>query len=472
MAQELRFPDNFIWGTATASYQIEGATDEGGRGDSIWDAFARTPGKVINMDTGARADDHYHRYKEDVQHMKSMGLKNYRFSIAWPRIIPAGVGAVNEEGVAFYNNLINELLANGIEPLITLYHWDLPLALQTEYDGWLGGEFIQNAFVEYARVCFDRFGDRVKRWLTFNEPYCATYFSYGTGIHAPGRKHKGSTEAYIAAHNMLLAHAKAVDLYRKEFQPRQNGAVGITLVSEWREPAAATDPQEQKRNAEAAERAVLFMVGWFADPVYLGDYPQVMKDCCGDRLPSFTDDEKKLLKGSSDFFGLNHYSTFYTRPSKAYLQGVKNETTDITLDEGAVFTSDPSWEKTEMGWNVVPWGLEKILLWVQNRYNCAGGIYITENGCAVADKTKEDAMNDDFRVNFYKAYLSHVHKAIQQGADVRGYYAWSLMDNYEWSEGYAKRFGLIWVNYETMERTLKKSAHAYSDIVRKNAVTV
>ncbi|TMW61561.1 hypothetical protein Poli38472_012752 [Pythium oligandrum] len=472
MAQELHFPEGFIWGTATASYQIEGASEEGGRGDSIWDAFSRTPGKVVNKDTGAVADDHYHRYKEDVQLMKNMGLKFYRLSIAWPRIIPAGVGEVNEEGVAFYNRLIDELKANGIEPLVTLYHWDLPLALQTEHDGWLGGEFIQDAFTKYARVCFERFGDRVKHWLTLNEPWCSAFLGYGIGVHAPGRKRNGHVECYQSAHNLLLAHARAVDVYRKEFKDAQGGRIGITLNCDWREPAPTSDPQQLKRNEDAAERSLQFNLAWYADPVYFGDYPQVMKDRIGSRLPVFTDDEKKLLKGSSDFFGLNHYGSAYTAPSKEYLSG--EEPTEANrgfgFDEGVEISADDAWLRTDMGWNVVPWGFEKLLLWIQKRYNPANGILVTENGCAVADKTKEDAQNDDFRVNFYKSYISHMHKAIQQGADVRGYFAWSFMDNYEWAEGYGKRFGIHWVNYETQERVPKKSALWFGEVLRSNTV--
>ncbi|KAE9342817.1 Beta-glucosidase 4 [Phytophthora fragariae] len=474
MSKELKFPDGFMWGTATASYQVEGALSEGGRGDSIWDAFSRTPGKVVNGDTGEKAVDHYHRYKEDVQLMKKMGLKAYRLSIAWPRIIPAGVGKVNEEGVEFYNKLIDELLANGITPLVTLYHWDLPLALQTEYDGWLGGKFIQDAFAQYARVCFQRFGDRVKNWLTLNEPWCSAFLGYGIGIHAPGRKCKPQTEVYLSAHNLLLAHARAVEAYRNEFQAVQKGRIGITLNCDWREPAPTSDPVQKVKNEEAAERALLFALGWFADPVYKGDYPQVMKDRCGLRLPKFTEEENKLLKGSSDFFGLNHYGTNYVEPSAEYEAKIpppNDSTGGYGPDEGTKLTSDDSWRRTDMGWNAVGWGFQKLLVWIQKRYAVPNGILVTENGCAWPDRTKEEAQNDDFRVGFYQEYLVGLHNAIAEGADVRGYFAWSFVDNYEWAEGYTKRFGLHWVNYETMERTPKKSALWYGDVVRNNGFT-
>uniref|UniRef100_A0AAV1TUX5 beta-glucosidase n=1 Tax=Peronospora matthiolae TaxID=2874970 RepID=A0AAV1TUX5_9STRA len=475
MSKELRFPEGFMWGTATAAYQVEGATSEDGRGDSIWDAFCRTPNKVVNNDTGDKAVDHYHRYKEDVQLMKKMGLHAYRFSIAWPRILPGGIGDVNEEGVAFYNDLINELLANDITPIATLYHWDLPLPLQIEYDGWLGGKFIQEAFTQYARLCFQRFGDRVKNWLTLNEPWCSAFLGYGTGSHAPGRKCKPQTEAYLAGHNLLLAHARAVEAYRNEFQAAQMGVIGITLNCDWREPKPTDDSAQKARNQEAAERSLLFHLGWFADPVYTGDYPQVMKDRCGWRLPEFTDDEKTLLKGSSDFFGLNHYGLNYAEPSDEYGANVPppdDSTGGYGPDEGTKLTSDASWKRTDMGWNAAGWGFQKLLLWIQKRYTIPHGIVVTENGCAWPDRTKEEAQNDDFRVDFYKDYLAGLHNALAQGADVRGYFAWSFVDNFEWAEGYAKRFGMHWVDYETMERTPKKSAHWFGSVVRHNGFTI
>ncbi|KAJ1562019.1 hypothetical protein HK405_000715, partial [Cladochytrium tenue] len=484
----LRFPDGFLWGTATASYQVEGAADEGGRADSIWDVFARTPGRVANGDTGARAVDHYHRYKEDVALMKAMGVGAYRFSIAWPRILPGtGLqeqleddGPVNEEGVAFYDALINELLANGIQPVATLYHWDLPQALEDRVGGWLGGRAIQDAFTRYARVCFERFGDRVKSWITLNEPWCSALLGYGTGVHAPGRTVRPQRETYEAAHNLLLAHARAVKVYRNEFKAAQGGRIGITLNCDWRQAAAADDDARRAANEAAAERALLFSLGWFADPVYLGDYPAVMKARAGARLPAFSDDERVLVHGSSDFFGLNHYGTAYTEPTADYAEGVPGPDDDATgsfeRDQGVVLTADPAWKRTDMGWNVVGWGFEKHLLWIQARYGAHvpsgsdGGILVTENGCAVPDRTKEEAENDDFRVDFYHEYLLAMQRAIARGADVRGYFAWSFCDNFEWAEGYNKRFGLHWVDYATMERTPKMSARFYGRVARDNAV--
>jgi beta-galactosidase len=468
----LPFPEGFVWGASTAAYQIEGATNEGGRGDCVWDAFSRTPGKTVNGDTGAVACDHYHRYKEDIQIMKKLGLKHYRFSIAWPRIIPAGIGAVNEEGVAFYNDLINDLLANDIQPLATLFHWDLPLGLQTQYDGWLGGAVVQDAFVEYARVCFERFGDRVKTWLTINEPWIISLLGYGWGFLAPGRSHNGDVEPYVCGHNLLVAHAKAVDVYRKQFQATQQGKIGITLNIDWSEPAPSDDATKRAQNQEAADRALAFCAGWFADPIYFGDYPDIMKQRVGDRLPKFTDAEKALLLNSSDFLGLNSYSTRYAEPTPEFLSGAAPEgKSSFNFDSGADTSKmDPAWKRTDVGWAVVPEGFAKLLVWLTKRYKPTGGIYVTENGCAYAGSTKEESIQDDFRVDFYRSYIAAMHGAIAQGADVRGYYAWSFMDNYEWSQGYAKRFGLVWVDYETQERIPKKSALAYSDIITKNAV--
>ncbi|OQR94490.1 glycoside hydrolase [Achlya hypogyna] len=471
----LQFPEGFEWGTATASYQIEGAANEGGRGQSIWDAFSKTPGKVLEGHTGDKAVDHYHLYKEDVKLMANMGLKHYRLSISWPRVLPTGfTDHVNEEGIAFYNNLIDELLANGITPIVTLYHWDLPLALQTEYDGLLGGKVLIDAFAAYARLCFQRFGDRVKQWLTLNEPWCSAILGYGNGHMAPGRKHKCKTETYEAAHNLLLCHAHAVHVYRTEFQAAQDGKIAITLNCDWREPKPTEDPAEAAQNAEAAERALLFDLGWFADPVYFGDYPEVMKTRLGDRLPRFTPEESALLKGSSDFFGLNHYGTAYIEPSDAYLAGAEcGLEGEIWEDVGVKQSSDDAWLRTDMGWNAVPWGFRKLLMWIHARYAPAGGIIVTENGCAVADDNQAVAAKDYFRVNFYRGYLAEMHKAITEfGVDVRGYYAWSFIDNYEWAFGYTKRFGLHWVNYETMERMPKASAIWYGNVIRTNSLAL
>ena len=455
------FPNDFLWGTATSSYQIEGAANLDGKGPSIWDAFASIPGKIKNNETGNLACDHYHRFEEDVQLMKNMGVNAYRFSISWSRILPTGKGAVNEKGIQFYSKLIDSLLRAGIEPWVTLYHWDLPLALQLENDGWLGSA-LPDHFANYAKICFDRFGDRVKSWITLNEPWVAAMLGYGQGVFAPGRT--SNSEPYRAAHQLILAHAKAVTIYRKEYG-HQNGKIGITNNGDWREPLTLN-----KKDSEAAERALEFFLAWFADPVYKGDYPQVMRDRLGSRLPQFTDQEKELIKGTSDFFGLNHYTTMYAahhngrlKESSVYGNGGISEDQDVTL------LQDPNWPLTSMNWAVVPWGCRKLLRWINDRYD-KPDIYITENGCSYPDVLVDGKVDDTLRVAFYKGYLEACQQAIAEGIPLKGYFAWSFMDNFEWASGYEKRFGLHYVDFETLERTPKKSALWYKEVISKNSI--
>ncbi|CBJ30694.1 Beta-glucosidase, family GH1 [Ectocarpus siliculosus] len=466
-----RFPEGFNWGTATASYQIEGG--KGGRAPCIWDAFCKTEGRVVNGDNGDLACDHFTLYKEDVKIMKDMGLKNYRLSIAMPRIFPGGQGPANEEGIAFYNGLIDCLLDAGITPCVTLYHWDLPLELEMEHGGWQNYITVER-FLEYAEVCFERFGDRVKSWLTFNEPWCAAVLGYGNGEMAPGCTSSDAVKVYRAGHHMLLGHARAVEIYRKKFRTAQNGVIGVTLNCNWTEPKPSDDPETAKLNAEAAERSVLWNLGWFADPVYKGDYPEVMRNRCGDRLPEFTADEKALLKGSSDFFGLNHYSTDYAEDDSGPGHYVSHwgtvNTGGFWGDMAVRGSTDPSWAKTDMGWPIVPWGFRKLLLWIQARYSPEGGIQVTENGAAVNEPTVDLAVDDKARIVYYEGYLKEMHAAIQLGADVRAYYAWSFMDNFEWAYGYSKRFGLVHVDYNTMKRTPKSSLKWFSKVLSTNTL--
>jgi beta-galactosidase len=455
------FPKDFVWGTATSSYQIEGAATIDGKGPSIWDAFCSIPGKIHNNENGAIACDHYHKYKEDIQLMKDMGVKAYRFSIAWARVMPTGKGKVNEEGINFYNKLIDELLNAGITPWVTLYHWDLPLALQLEDDGWLG-DSISDHFEKYADLCFDRFGDRVKNWITLNEPWVVAILGYGQGIFAPGRISK--SEPYLAAHNLILAHAKAVNIYRKKFS-NQSGKIGITNNCDWREPL--TDSEADK---QAAQRALEFFLAWFADPVYKGDYPEVMKERLGDRLPKFSDAEKVMIKGTSDFFGLNHYTTMYAaQASEEKKEGNVYGNGGISEDQDVDLSLDDNWNLTLMQWAVVPWGCKKLLKWIDERYDHPE-IYITENGCAYPDEKINGEVNDQERLDFYKGYLEASQEAISEGVNLKGYFAWSFMDNFEWASGYDKRFGLHYVDFETLERTPKKSAIWFRDVMTKNSV--
>ncbi|WP_339918408.1 GH1 family beta-glucosidase [Yeosuana marina] len=455
------FPNDFIWGTATSSYQIEGAAATDGKGPSIWDAFSSIPGKTFNGETGEIACDHYHKFKEDIQLMKNMGVKAYRFSIAWARIMPTGKDTINEAGIAFYNELIDILLEADITPWVTLYHWDLPLALQLEDDGWLGKN-ITDYFANYANVCFERFGDRVKNWITLNESWVVAILGYGQGVFAPGRI--STSEPYLAAHHLILAHAKAVQIFRNNYA-HQNGQIGITNNCDWREPL--TDSQEDK---DAAERALEFFLAWFADPIYKGDYPQVMKERLGDRLPKFSKEERVMIKGTSDFFGLNHYTTMYA----AHSDGTDKDTNvygngGISEDQDVDLSLDPEWKVTLMQWAVVPWGCKKMLHWIKDRYDNPN-IYITENGCSYSDELINGEVDDQERLNFYKHYLEACQEAISEGVKLKGYFAWSFMDNFEWASGYKMRFGLHYVDFKTLERIPKKSALWFKDVTVKNSV--
>jgi beta-glucosidase len=432
-----------LWGCATASFQVEGGSKEGGRGPSIWDAYCQIPGRVENMDNGEIACDSYHRYKEDVALLKELGVDTYRFSIAWPRIIPNGRGEVNQAGIDYYNNLINELLANDIIPFITLYHWDMPLDLQIAHDGWLNREII-NDFCNYAKICFDNFGDRVKHWITFNEPWCACALGYGIGNHAPGRSN--IAEAYLAGHNMLLAHAYTVDLFKRN---NYSGEIGITLNSGYNIPK--TDSTE---DVEAAERTLEFNLGWFGDPLFFGEYPQSMQQRIGQYLPKFSEEEKKLLMSSCDFLGINHYFTKHTSAQKTL-----DSSTNFPAEVQTYDSADPTWQRTQMGWSIVPEGFRMLLKWMKNRYGNIP-ILVTENGCAVDD--------DQVRCNYIQDYTQAMMDAIEKdNVNVQGYFYWSLMDNFEWQHGYCKQFGIIKCSPENTNREPKKSFYFYKQLIEK-----
>lgn len=400
--------------------------------------------------------------------MKELRLPAYRFSISWSRLLPSGRGDPNPEAVQFYGELLDELLANGIKPLATLYHWDLPQCLQDEYGGWLSRKVIDD-FEHYASICFALFGDRIQSWITFNEPWCSTVLGYANGEMAPGRKEMPDREPYLAAHNIIIAHARAVRKYRAEFQATQGGQIGITLNMDWREPYTSEDADRA-----AAQRSLDWQLGWFADPIWKGDYPDSMRRRCGDRLPAFSEDEKQLIKGSSDFFGLNHYSTSYAKAPKGQAKTLSmwgNVQAGGYFDDQEVeLIDDPRWGRTDMDWGVVPWGLKHMCEYIQKEYSPIGGMLVTENGCAVADDDVAVAQNDSFRVEFFQGYLAQLHEAIQGGADIRAYFAWSLLDNFEWALGYGKRFGIVHVDYATQKRTPKASAQMLSEVARTNVL--
>lgn len=468
--RKLTFPEGFLWGSATAAYQIEGAAAEDGRRPSIWDTFAATAGKTLNGETGAIACDHYNRFKSDVQLLKQLNFKAYRLSISWSRLLPCGRGEPNPKGISFYNALIDELLANGIKPLVTLYHWDLPQCLEEEYGGWLGRK-VTDDFEHYADACFAAFGDRVKDWITLNEPWCMAALGFANGEHAPGKKEKPGTEPYLAAHHMVLAHAQAVQRYRAVYHAAQKGKIGITVNMDWKEPRT-----NSPADLAAQQRALDWQMGWFVDPIYKGDYPETMRQKCGDRLPTFSEAEKMMVRGSSDFFGLNHYSTDYV--SNAQKGDVnlsmwgKEQSGGYFEDQEVTNASDPNWPQTDMNWDIVPWGLNRIIMWIHREYKPPGGIIVTENGCAVREDDVAASRNDKARVEYLQGYIAQVHAAIEEGADVRGYFAWSLMDNFEWALGYSKRFGIIRVDYETQERIPKASAHLMAELSKTNVLTL
>ncbi|KAL3857520.1 hypothetical protein ACJMK2_012180 [Sinanodonta woodiana] len=462
-----QFPPGFVWSSATSAYQIEGAWNKDGKGQSIWDKFCHEPNHIDKNETGDNACDSYNKYKKDVQLLRNLGVSHYRFSISWPRILPNGTLAiVNQKGIEYYNNLTDELIRNGIEPMVTLYHWDLPQALE-EHGGWLNRSTADH-FKDYAALCFSKFGDRVKLWITFNEPWVVAYLGYGTGVFAPGKRGSGKND-YIAAHNLLIAHAQAYREYNKIYRTKQNGSIGITLNVGWSEPFDMYNPED----LEASDRDLQFNLGWFANPIYVnGDYPDVMKSKIGNksreqsintsRLPEVTEEEKILVNGTYDFLGLNFYSASMVQSN---IMTTKEPSFDNDKDisgkgiPGAL-GSGSDWLK------VTPFGMRKILNWIKNHYNNVP-VYVTENGISDRNGT----LLDFHRIHYYRTYINEMLKAIKlDGCNVRGYTAWSLMDNFEWARGYSERFGLHYVNFSDpdLPRTPKASARWFSQLIRDN----
>lgn len=444
-----QFPEGFAWGAATASYQIEGAWDEDGRGETIWDRYCLVPGNVLNGDDGKIACDHYHRYKEDVALMKHMGIKAYRFSIAWSRIFPKGYGEVNEKGLEFYSNLIDELLDAGIEPYITLYHWDLPQALQ-DIGGWANPQ-MPEYFLEYAKVVIDAFHGRVKKWITLNEPYCAAFLGNSEGRQAPGIR--DFSTAVRVSYYLYVGHGLAVDYFRKK---GCDGEIGITLNLMGRLPL--TDKPE---DIQAAARADGYLNRWFAEPIVYGRYPQEMIEFYrskGVRLPEFREEHMKLIGQKLDFIGLNYYNDFHVKADDSvWPLGFKIENPKY------VPVNDRNWPVTEQG-------LITMLLRMKNDYGI-DKIYITENGTSFPDVVSmEGKVEDGARKDYLHRHLTALREAISQGVNVQGYFQWSLYDNFEWSFGYSSRFGIVFVDFNTQERIIKESGHWYSKVIEQNAV--
>uniref|UniRef100_A0A7S2I167 beta-glucosidase n=1 Tax=Helicotheca tamesis TaxID=374047 RepID=A0A7S2I167_9STRA len=460
------FPDDFIWGTGTSAYQIEGATHEDGRAPSIWDTYCTEAGVILDNSTGDVACDHYHRVKEDVLLMKELGLKTYRFSIAWTRIVPHGSAgsAVNTAGIDFYNHLLDTLIDHGIEPWVTLHHWDVPQTLYDSYGGWMDDQII-NDFTFYAHICFDAFGDRVKHWVTINEPWTIAVNGYASGIHAPGRYQRPDVEPYIVGHHLLLAHANAVKLYRNKFASSQKGVIGISNSGDFRYPKDEHSEDDQL----AAERSMEFQLGWFSDPIWKGDYPSSMRQQLGERLPQFTAEQKMDLLSSADFLGLNHYSSLLVSEPKEPKTFGGYWGSDMSID----IHDNPLWGQNCMGWNIVPDGMKDILHWINERYEQQNiTIYITENGSCENEPDVETARRDIRRQQYLELYIQAVSQAIGLGVNVKGYFAWSLMDNFEWQFGYLRRFGLYYVDFETLERIPKQSALWYRETMLLNGANI
>ncbi|KAA3643528.1 MAG: beta-glucosidase [Chloroflexi bacterium] len=442
----MSFPKDFLWGAATASYQIEGAWNEDGKGESIWDRFSHTPGKVDNGDTGDVACDHYHRWQEDIVLMKDISLQAYRFSISWPRVLPSGHGEINQKGIDFYSQLVDALLEAGIEPYVTLYHWDLPQVLQDE-GGWPARNVVE-PFCQYTQAVSKALGDRVNNWITFNEPFVSAFIGYEEGRHAPG--HTDLHEALAASHHLLLSHGQAVPIIRNNSPDAQ---VGITLNLH---PAMAASDSEADKATEAFDDGRINR--WFLDPIAGRGYPQDMVDIYGDGMGFVQAGDLDQIAAPIDFLGMNYYMRQISR------------STDIPEEENAprkIYRRD---ETTEMGWEVYPEGIYDMLLRLGSDYDFLA-IYITENGAAFPDKVNYDGqVEDPQRLSYIKCHLAMVLKAIQEGVPVQGYFAWSLLDNFEWAYGYAKRFGLIYVDYETQQRILKTSAKWYGQVIRANGI--
>ena len=438
-AQVNHFPPTFVWGAATAAYQIEGAVDEGGRGESIWDRFSAVPGNVRNGDNGAVACDTYHRYREDVQLIRELGLDAFRFSIAWPRVIPEGRGRPNPAGLDFYDRLVDELLRNEIEPYATLYHWDLPQALE-DRGGWPVRE-TADAFAEFVEAVVARLGDRVQNWITVNEPWVISWLGYGLGQHAPGRR--SESDALAAAHTVLLAHGRAAEILRRDVPAAR---VGITIDLVEIQPAS-----QSEADIEAARIEDGFRNRWFLDPVLRGHYPEDMLEHYGAAVPAIADGDLAAIAAPLDFMGVNYYTRNVVRACP---------------DSGSRLSVPVAGaELTAMGWEVYPAGLSTLLTRLSSEYELPP-LYITENGAAYTDGRRHDgSVHDPERIAYIRSHIEAVARAIAEGVPVSGYFVWSLLDNFEWGHGYSQRFGLIYVEYPTLERVPKQSYRWYRDFI-------
>jgi beta-glucosidase len=447
----LNFPPGFVWGTATSAYQIEGAADEDGKGESVWDRFAATPGKIADGTDGRVACDHYHRYAEDLDAMKDLGLRAYRFSIAWPRVIPDGAGAVNPKGLDFYERLVDGMLSRGIRPFATLFHWDLPQCLQ-EAGGWTSRATV-DAFVRYAEAVVRRLGDRVKDWMTHNEPWVVAFVGHLFGDHAPGLKNLRT--ALAVAHGILLSHGRAVPAIRAACP---GAHVGIVHNLEWIEPAT---PREE--DVQAARRHDGAFNRWFLDPVFRGSYPADMLAWYGADAPAIAPGDMTSIAAPIDFLGVNFYTRRIIANDPAG-RGTTGRSVFAARQVAWPFVPRADFEE----WEMAPEGLYRTLLRVASEYK-PGYMYVTENGTPLPDVPGADgAVHDPVRLRYIARHTAAVRQAVADGADVRGYFLWSFMDNFEWGFGFTKRFGMSWVDYATQKRVLKDSGRWYGQAAREN----
>lgn len=444
---KLVFPKDFLWGVATASYQIEGAPREDGKGESIWDRFTHIPGKVIDGNNGDQACDHYHRYSEDIQLMKDLGLQGYRMSISWPRIFPEGHGKPNPQGIAFYKKLVTCLKDNGIIPAVTLFHWDLPQKLQ-DMGGW-ANRAMADYFEAYARYVFSELGDLVPIWITLNEPSVYSFVGNNEGRHAPGIT--DFSTALQVAHNLLLGHGKAVKAFR---EMGLNGQIG--LAQNMTPMLPATDSEADRA---AAWRCDGYWNRWFVDPVMKGQYPQDMVEWYSSRvvLPEMAADDLKIISAPIDFLGLNNY----------FASHVCHDGTRWPVEVKEDFIGE---YRTQMGWGVNPEYFGDLITRLHREYNGVK-IYITENGCSIREMIDRNGeISDEHRIDYLFRHFRAAHRAIQEGVNLAGYFVWSFMDNFEWAEGFTQRFGLVYVDYATQRRIVKKSGYWYRDVIRNNGI--
>jgi len=455
----MTFPEDFSWGSATASYQIEGAFQDGGRSMSVWDTFSHTPGKVFQGHTGDVACDHYHRYMEDIKIMKDLGIQSYRFSLAWPRIIPTGTGATNMHGVDFYNRLIDALLDAGIQPTATLYHWDLPQVLQDK-GGWANRDIV-GWISDYATVAAKEFGDRVANWVTLNEPWCSTWLGYFHGVHAPGIK--DLDQAIAGSHHTALAHAEITRALRS-VRPEIRSGLALNMTT------YRVDDESNPELMRLKDFQDSNLNRWYLDASIHGRYPQNLVDFYGEKLEKVIQPgDMEKLKIDSEFLGINYYSDSFIGTPTSEQVANNNGTFLFPINSDGT----PPAPHTDMGWPITPQGLEDLLVRVHQDWPEIADIAITENGAAYDDGPDENGqVNDERRVDYLVNHLGAVSNAIERGVPVKAYYYWSLLDNFEWAEGYVKRFGIVYVNFETLQRIPKLSANVYSKVIATNGAVL